>query len=89
MARVLPVRASMSCLNLARLQMQPGRAGMRFGLLAVKPCDFGIGRGLGLGLGQPLVLEGSGRPLSRPLLAFESSVMHAPVFHPRNIALTD
>jgi hypothetical protein len=78
----------MSRLNFARLLMQAGRAGMRFGLRAVKACDFGICRGVGLGLGLPLVLERSGCPLSRPLLAFESHSMQTPVFHPRNIAPT-
>ena len=76
----------MSCLNLTRLLMQLGCAGMRLSLLAVKPGYLRIGRGLGLGLGLPLVLERSGGTVFRPLFAVEGGVMETPVTHRRSIA---
>jgi hypothetical protein len=85
-APIFVMRSSMRRLNLAGLLMQPGGAGMGLGLLAVHPCDLGIGGGISLGFGLPLVLECPGRPLFRAFFAFQGRIVETPITHPRNIA---
>lgn len=79
------MRPGVGGLNLAGLQMQPGRATMSLRFLAVDPSEVRVGRCRGLLLGHSLVLQRPRCTLSRPLLTFERCLVHAPVAHARNI----
>jgi hypothetical protein len=76
-----------SRLNLTGLLMQPRRAGVGLGLVAMTLSDLGIRCSVGLGLRLALVLQRASRPLSRALFTCESGIAEAAVAHPRNIAL--
>jgi hypothetical protein len=80
------VRPGVRGLNLAGLLMQAGSAAMGRGPLTVHPSHIGVGGRVGLELGQPLVLERPGSPITRPLLALERGLVHALITHARNIA---
>ena len=65
--------------------MQPGSTTVGRGLLAMKPGDLGIGRGVGFKLGLALVLKRPGCTVQRSLFTFERCLVHAPLGHDRNI----